>query len=285
MYNRLETFRELMKIMNFTKTAEKLNMTQPAVSKHIKQLEEEFSCKLFNYENKKLSSTKEAEILLEFAKVSKYNEKFIREKLNKKQKDIFKIGATKSVGMYLIDDLIIELCKKNDIEIDFIIDNTKSLLSQIDNLELDFAYIEGYFHKSKYEYELYKKSEFLGICSSKSKLANKNLDISEIAKQDFVLRENGSGSRKIFDTLLKEEDYSISDISNYSVVSDIELIKKIVSKSNKISFLYEFTVKKSDNISFFRIKNKQIFKAINFVCLKNSKAKEKIERFKSLSTI
>ncbi len=66
--NRIYTFLELCGVMNYHKTAENLKMTQPAVTQHIKFLEDEYNCKLFNYSNRKLQKTEKGIELEKYAR-------------------------------------------------------------------------------------------------------------------------------------------------------------------------------------------------------------------------
>ena len=66
-HTRMETFLTLCRLMNYRKTAEELNMTQPAVTQHIHYLEEYYGCKLFLYDRRSLKKTKEAELLKRYA--------------------------------------------------------------------------------------------------------------------------------------------------------------------------------------------------------------------------
>ena len=101
---RMTTFCTLCEVMNYRKTAELLHLTQPAITQHIQFLEKEYNCKLFSYENKKLSKTKEAVILEEYAKSMRYQEESLRNKLGEKNETLeLKIGATKTIGDYMIN--------------------------------------------------------------------------------------------------------------------------------------------------------------------------------------
>ena len=100
---RIETFLMLCRVMNYRKTAELLNMTQPAVTQHIHFLEEQYGCKLFSYDRRTLTMTKEAELLQKYAENVLYQEKKLKAELEHSDGVSLSIGATKTIGEYVID--------------------------------------------------------------------------------------------------------------------------------------------------------------------------------------
>ena len=75
---RIDTFLEVCRFMNYTRAAQELNLTPPAVSQHIRWLEEQYQAKLFCYENKQLSLTKSGELLRSAAITMKQDETYLR---------------------------------------------------------------------------------------------------------------------------------------------------------------------------------------------------------------
>ena len=158
---RIETFLTLCRVMNYRKTAELLNMTQPAVTQHIHFLEEQYGCKLFSYDRRTLTMTKEAELLQKYAENVLYQEKKLKAELEQSDGVSLSIGATKTIGEYVIDKHISAFLSvpKNSISVN--VENTETLLSELSAGKLDFALIEGYFDKSRYSSKLYRKEPFV----------------------------------------------------------------------------------------------------------------------------
>ena len=119
--NRIYTFLELCNEMNYHKTAANLNMTQPAVTQHIKYLENLYSCKLFNYSNKKLLKTQKCLELEKSARLVVSLNISIKEELSTNTKKCINIGATKSIGEYMLDELLIDLLTSAKYEVNIII--------------------------------------------------------------------------------------------------------------------------------------------------------------------
>lgn len=277
---RILTFLKLCKTMNYHTTAEELHMSQPSVTNHIKSLEQEYNCKLFLYNNKQLSQTKEALILKSFATSAYYNDLDLRNKLNKSTNKIkIRMGATKTIGDFVVKDNIISFLKDDNFEFSLIVDNTEHLLKNLDENKLDFALIEGFFNKNNYDYKLYSTEKFIGICAKDHPFANKSIDIKDIFKESIIIRENGSGTRAIFEKELEKQNYSIDNFKKITSISSFELIKSLVIENHAISFVYDIIAKSDNNLSTFQIEGMNIFKNFNYVFLKNTKAKKLINLF------
>ena len=93
-------------VMNYREAAELLHITQPAVTQHIQFLEKEYGCRLFLYENRKLIKTPAAQMLEDYLRSVQQRENFLREKIKNNGLRELRIGATKTIGDYVITDRI-----------------------------------------------------------------------------------------------------------------------------------------------------------------------------------
>lgn len=271
---RIDTFLAVCKFMNFTKASLYLNITQPAVSGHIRYLEEYYNVKLFVYVGKKMQLTNEGKVLLDVATTLKHDDIFLKNKLNNlssKQELIF--GATLTVGEYMMPKVIDKLLNDNqNTTIKMQVANTSDLLKMINEGKLDFALVEGYFNKLEYDYRRFTQDKYICVASKEFKI-NKVSDISELFKYNLIIREVGSGSREIIERWLKERNLSISDFSNIIEISNINMIKRLVSNNHGISFIYKTAVEKeleSGKLKQIVINGLDIDHDINFIWRKNS---------------
>lgn len=278
---RILTFLKLCETMNYRITAEELNMTQPAVTQHIHYLEEEYECKLFIYNRKKLEKTNQAILLEEYARSAYYNEIYLKRKIKSENKIKINIGATKTIGEFVIGEKIKKLVKNEKYDISLTIDNTENLIKLMELNKLDFILVEGIFNKDKYGYRLYKKDEFIGICSKNHKFNGKSIKFEELFKEDIIIREEGSGTRGIFEQFLSENSFSLEFFKKKITINNFNLIKELVSTNCGISFVYNSVVNKNDDIGKFYFKNK-IEREFNYLHLKNTSAKELVDFFDKL---
>lgn len=278
---RILTFLKLCETMNYRITAEELNMTQPAVTQHIHYLEEEYECKLFIYNRKKLEKTNQAILLEEYARSAYYNEIYLKRKIKSENKIKINIGATKTIGEFVIGEKIKKLVKNEKYDISLTIDNTENLIKLMELNKLDFILVEGIFNKDKYGYRLYKKDEFIGICSKNHKFNGKSIKFEELFEEDIIIREEGSGTRRIFEQFLSENSFSLEFFKKKITINNFNLIKELVSANCGISFVYNSVVNKNDDIGKFYFKNK-IEREFNYLYLKNTSAKELVDFFDKL---
>ena len=278
---RILTFLKLCETMNYRITAEELNMTQPAVTQHIHYLEEEYKCKLFIYNRKKLEKTNQAILLEEYTRSAYYNEIYLKRKIKSENKIKINIGATKTIGEFVIGEKIKKLVKNEKYDISLTIDNTEKLIKLMELNKLDFILVEGIFNKDKYGYRLYKKDEFIGICSKNHKFNGKSIKFEELFEEDIIIREEGSGTRGIFEQFLSENSFSLEFFKKKITINNFNLIKELVSANCGISFVYNSVVNKNDDIGKFYFKNK-IEREFNYLYLKNTAAKELVDFFDKL---
>lgn len=264
---RMNTFITLCETMNYRRTAEQLLMTQPAVTQHIHFLEAHYGCTLFQYNHKKLTMTKAAKKLLTFTQSQVYQQQLVQKQLLANPIVHLRIGATKTIGEFSIDDIILSFMAKKDHNLELTVDNTKHLLQALNGGLLDFALIEGAFDQSRYAHRRYKEVPFIGICSTDHPFANQEVNLEQIYREPLILREKGSGTRDIFEQLLRECNNSISIFSRVTSVNNFSMIKTLVKHGLGISFVYQPVADSDPNLATFSIKDRTIVRSFNFVAL------------------
>ncbi len=283
--NRIFTFLELCTVMNYHKTAENLNMTQPAVTQHIKYLENMYGCKLFVYENKKLSITKKGLELERYARTIIAINQAASQELIKSEKIQIKIGATKTIGDYMLDEAVINLIRDERYEVSIIIDNTAKLLERLNHFELDLVILEGYVDKEKYNHIKIKTAEIVGICAKSHPFVGKEISLEDIFREGVALREKGSGTRNVFEHYLYQQGYTIESFVQRAVISSNRLIERVVENQAAISFVYDSIPKQNGNLETFRIKGERIQHEFNYVFLNEEVAKKSISLMDFESTL
>ncbi|WP_244834063.1 LysR family transcriptional regulator [Clostridium sp. BJN0001] len=242
---RIYTFLNVCKYMNFTKAANKLCITQPAVSQHIKYLEKEYNTKFFEYEGKKISLTKEGSIFYEAALTMSHDDKFLKEKINQRNKNIrsLKFGATLTIGEFILPNKLHNYLKVNDIsDVTMIVENTSTLLHKLKHGEIDFALIEGYFVKNEYDYIIYSKENYICVSGPEYKFKKSAKKLEDLLSETLITREKGSGTRDILERNLERHNLTINDFNKKYQVGNINAIKSLVKNNMGITFLYEVAV-------------------------------------------
>ena len=166
MEQKLETFLTLCQTLHYGRAAERLHLSQPAVSKQIQSLEAYYGVRLFRYDGRKLSKTPQGELLERYAISLRYNDAELLRALHAAPKTRLRIGATKSIGDYILLPEICRFLRDPAHELDLLVDNTAHLLSMLDAGELDFAVLEGIFDKRQYDSFLFRPEPYIGVCAA-----------------------------------------------------------------------------------------------------------------------
>lgn len=272
MEQKLETFLVLCRTLHYGRAAEQLHLSQPAVSKHIQALESQYGVQLFSYTGRRLTKTRQGEILEQYAESLQYNEERLLEQLRKEPRRILRVGATKSIGDYVLLPYIQRFLSQPQNRIELLVDNTAHLLELLNQGKLDFVVSEGIFDRQHYDWMLFRNEPYVGICSKNHPFAGKIIPVSELFTERVILREKGSGTREILERTLLAEGYDADAFAEQICISSFEIIKTLVSDGGGISFLYEAVVKNDERLGRFLCPPLTGTHEFNVVFLKNTDA-------------
>lgn len=279
MDTKLQTFLTLCTQLNYRETAKLLHLSQPAVTKQIQQLEQIYGVKLFYYDGRKLHITEQGRIFEQYAKSIQFNYHELQKALRKEQETFVRIGATKTIGDYVIGDAIAAYLSVPTHNLSLVVDNTEHLLKMLDDNQLDFALIEGVFHRSEYDFELLQQEPFVGICAASHPLNGKTVSLSDILCETIIVREHGSGTRNILEQELFHAGYTLSDFKKCTSISSFKLICELVAQNLGISFVYESVVRDDPKFGRFALSDWSFFHEFNIVYLKNTNAAHYVQLF------
>ena len=276
---KLHTFLTLCQTMNYRLAAEQLHLSQPAVTKQIQSLEQALQTKLFLYDGHTLHKTEKCLLLERYAISQQYQFQELQLAIADKKRLKLRVGATKTIGDYVLIDAIKGYLRDPGHELSLVVDNTKHLLQMLDENRLDFAVIEGTFSKTKYDSYLLRMEPFVGICAKNSPLSGKHLTIEDLLKETIIVREEGSGTRRIFEERLTASGYGLNDFSREVSISSYVSIKALVAVGVGISFLYRSVVADADDIGTFTIDGITEPHPFHVVYTRNTNAKNYAEQF------
>ncbi|MCD7854137.1 MAG: LysR family transcriptional regulator [Clostridiales bacterium] len=273
---RVNTFLTVCESGNYTKAAEKLGLTQPAVTQHIKYIEDRYKIRLFVKDGKTMRLTPEGSLLREmFITLSSDCKKIDRciKKMNEESGALL-MGVTKSIGEYVMPDILQKYLETNpSVRISMDVENTAYLLDYLKQGTIDFCIIGGKFDKNAYWHKLFSREKFVCLCSSSIPLSGKTADIEELFSERLLIREQGSGSREIFKSSLNQLGYNESNFKAVTEIGSIDVIKHLVKKGLGITFMYEAAAAeeiKNGSLALIDVKGFDSSHEFNFVCLKNS---------------
>jgi DNA-binding transcriptional LysR family regulator len=265
--------------MNYRLAAEHLHLSQPAVTKQIQSLEQMLQAKLFRYDGHTLHKTEECLLLERYAISMQYQFEELQLAIADKKRLNLRIGATKTIGDYVLIDAIKEYLSNPCHELSLVVDNTKHLLQMLDENQLDFAVIEGTFSKTKYDSYLLRMEPFVGICAKDSLLCGQHISVEDLLTQTIIVREEGSGTRRIFEERLAAIGYELSDFRREVSINSFVSIKALVAGGIGISFLYNSVVAKENDIGTFMVDGITEPHAFHVVYTRKTNAKYYAEHF------
>lgn len=279
MDSKLQTFLTLCQTMNYRIAAEQLHLSQPAVTKQIQSLEQILQTKLFRYDGHTLHKTEACLLLERYAITQQYQFEELQLAIADKKRFNLRIGATKTIGDYVLIDAIKEYLSDSSHELSLMVDNTMHLLQMLDENQLDFAVIEGAFSKTKYDSYLLRMEPFVGICAKNSPLCGQHISVEELLKQTIIVREKGSGTRRIFEERLAAVGYELSDFNREISISSFVSIKALVGSGIGISFMYQSVISKENGIGTFAVDGITEPHPFHVVYTRNTSARNYAEQF------
>lgn len=283
---RLLTFMDLHETMNYTKTAQNLHITQPAVTQHIKYLERKYNVSLFHYARKHLELTKEGEYLYRCALGLLSNTQQLLKELQQlsSPKETIQMGATLTIGEYLLPNLLIALYERNnELDLQLTLKNTEQLVNEVRDGKLEFALVEGIFNKEEFHTSLLKKEEMVLILPPDHHLLKqKTIMIEDLLKERLFVREPKSGTREIFIQALAQNNLSLNNFAKCTQIAHINMIKEMVQGGTGISFLYDSAVRKEladHSLATRKVKGFSLNREFNMISAKNSIYQNQIDAY------
>ena len=292
---RIYTFIAVCQYMNFTRAAESLSITQPTVSQHIRWLEKEYGTPLFRYEGKKMFLTEAGQQILSVATTMVHDEEFLRKTVRaaggRRQ---LRLGTTLTIGETLVADRV-EAYLKDHPEDRIMVEvaNTRRLTELLDQGNIDFALVEGYFEKKEYDYAVYSRERYICVCGpgtarrlaaaqAKKEKGSGVPEVRDLLGENLLVREEGSGTREILEKNLKEKNYGLEDFANLIQISNISAIKSLAEADCGITFLYERAVQAelaSGSLVEVRLQDFDIWHEFCFIWRKGSVFQEEYRKF------
>lgn len=271
---RLQVFYTVAKRLNFTKAAAELFISQPAVTKHIKELEQTFETTLFDRSGtKRIKLTPSGEILMRHTEeiMAIYRElEFDMNLLSQQQKGVLRIGASSTVAQYVIPQVLAEFHEKfADIQVHLISGNTEEIEQRLINKEIDCGIIEGISRNAALKYEHYIADELVLVCSSQYfDLKKDTIKPEELKNYPFLLREPGSGTLEVIAHALKKHNLKLSDLHVEMQLGGTESIKSYLTRSKCLAFLSIHSILaelKNNQYRIIDVKNLTIERPFQFI--------------------
>ncbi len=238
---KLDTLLLVAEKRNFTRAAQALSLTQPAVSHHISQLEQELGVRLFVRGNGDLMLTPEGETVLRYVRRMKALEKKMAEELQEAGRRLtrLRIGITHTAESSIVAEVLARYTNENPgISITIVTDNINNLYDMLENFELDLAVVEGRSTRPELSALMLDTDYLVCVLANTHPLSRSSMiTLDEIRQEKLILRLPNSETRVRFESALAAIGESIADFQVILEVDNVATIKDLIRKNLGISIL------------------------------------------------
>jgi LysR family transcriptional regulator, transcriptional activator of the cysJI operon len=256
MDQQLHVFVTVVEKGNFSRAAEELHMTQPAVSQYIQNFERLMGTKLLDRSNKFVKLNKAGEIVYHHAKeiLGLYTKMhYLVDDLTNKTTGPLLIGASYTFGEYVLPHIIAKMhAKYPQVKPSITIGNTKEIAELALGHQIDIGVVEGHFADKGLLIEPFATDSMLVVVSNSHPLAGREeaISISELQNETWIVRENGSGTREAVEQMFKLHNLSPESKLEFG---STQLIKESVEAGLGISLLSDWAIRKERSMNTLQV--------------------------------
>jgi len=199
---RLQVFHTVARLLSFTKAADTLHMTQPAVTFQVRQLEEQFNTRLFDRTHNRISLTDAGSRVYEFSgrifELYSEMENAVKD-MTGDISGILMIGASTTIAEYMLPALLGDFKKKYpDVNVQLKVSNSDGIVHMVENNVIDLGVVESPVMNKNLVVEMCRMDELVAVVSPSHHLAERGvIGISDLLEYPYICREEGSGTREV----------------------------------------------------------------------------------------
>ena len=236
-------FMEVAANLSFSKAAQVLFITQPAISKHIKALEDQYKLPLFERRGNTILLTDAGKMLNEHLFAATEIERKIDYDLSILSNlalaaGNLRLGASTTIALYILPSILSSFQDEYaNVDIQLVNRNSEYILNALLNHEVDLGIIEVDNKLTNVSYTPFMSDEVIPVCSAKSPLAGKSLTIKQLVKTPLALRERGSGTLNALLKSLAAMNIKPGDLSVKIRLGGTEALKNFLIADQCLGFM------------------------------------------------
>jgi DNA-binding transcriptional LysR family regulator len=285
--HKLKVFCTVAETRSFSKTSEIIHLTQPAVSLQIQALEEMYETKLFDRSSSRVTLTPSGEVLYKYAKeiLALYTaaEKVIGE-MTGLVKGSITIGAGSTIGNYMLPSVISDFRKTHPkIKVHLFVANMQGVIELLNAGNINVGLVEGDVKRQKIVVDKLLSDELLLIVPTHHPWAKrKEVSVSELIEEPFILREAGSGTRQTIEKFLARHGIALQGMKVSMVLGTTQAIKEAVENGLGVSIVSRWAARKEikyGTLSMLSFKEEKILRNFSLITYKNSVSSHAVEEF------
>lgn len=267
----LRVFVSVFKNRSFSRASEELHLSQPTVSDHIKGLEDELRCRLFDRTGRKVIPTEEARVL--YARAAEIIEKLdgVRAAIGRLTEEIsgeLVIGASTIPGAYIIPPLASKFKRMHPaVSFQVVIEDSKKITDMVSAHELLMGVVGARMEHGQLEHVPFVEDELV-LAASPGLIEKKAIQVKELLSVPVLLREEGSGTRKAMERHLAGKGVSTGALNVVAVLGSTDSIREAVKAGLGASVLSRIAIKdelKAGSLRAVKIKGLSIKRSFYIV--------------------
>lgn len=274
---KVNTLIQVYESKSFSKAAQKMGLTQPAVSQHIKALEDEYHATIFVRRNGEFIVTKEGKMIVQTARKMIGLDNLLMQELKDRTGAVehLSIGVTHTMESNPIAEALAKFCSENDgITIKILTDNIKNLYKMLKSYELDMIFVEGRSQEEEMNYFMLDTDYLVLAVSPNHPFANRDfVTLNELRKERLILRLPGSGTQNLFVAHLESNNMSIKEFNVILELDNVATIKDLIRRDFGVSILPKSVCLdelKKGKIMVLPVENLSMVREMNIVYRKDS---------------
>ncbi len=257
---RLQVFHTVASLLSFTKAAETLHMTQPAVTFQIRQLEEYFNTRLFDRTHNRITLTNVGEFVYQHAEkiFEEYTELENAVKgMTGDMSGLLVIGASTMIAEYLLPILLGNFKQKYpDARIRLKVSNSEEIVSMVENNIIDLGVVEAPVNNKNLSVTLCRMDELVAIVPPQHPLAKcDKVTVKKLVEYPYISREDGSGTREVINEYFNKAGVSFDDLNIVMELGSPEAIKGAVTAGLGVSILSRVAIQKDLELKLLKAIN------------------------------
>ena len=239
---RLRVFVTAARTLSFSKCAAALSITQPAVSRHIGELEARYGMPLFSRGSSGVALTKAGELLLSHAErlLSAYQKMdYDMDLLSQTSQGRLSVGASTTIAMYLLPPVLAAFMERaGGVEVSMLSGNSENVEQWLRDGTVDIGFVENASRRPWLHYEPLMADELVLVAGTQGRYgALEAVTPDELRGLPLVLREKGSGTREIIERALNRCGIRVEDLNVVIELSSTEAIKSFVRSSDTLAIV------------------------------------------------
>jgi DNA-binding transcriptional LysR family regulator len=254
---RLKVFRVVANHLNFSRAAEELLLTQPAVTQQIKALEDEYGVSLFDRSGGRITLTPSGQVLLPYAeKIKEISDEAYAAVARSAGKlgGQLALGASQTIGQYLLPNLVAGFLRENPrVSITAISGNTDTILEALVAHHIQLALIEGPAMRKDIHVEPFMEDQMVLVVPASHEWADHEIEIDSLRDAPLLMREFGSGSRRVVENALSQAGLKKKDLKTRMELDSTEGLLSAVEAGLGVTFVSRWTVRNQLSLGTLKI--------------------------------